>query len=70
MFNVVVGLGARKNELPFCQDKKICELGVSCPIKGVCEHVILCKVEALEVWMVVELGGVAKENHTKANARR
>ncbi len=42
----------KRNGLPFCKDKKNHELRASCPIERVCEGVILCKVEALEVWIM------------------
>jgi hypothetical protein len=39
-------------------------------MERICEEAILCKVEAFEVWIVVKLGGVAREDHTKANIKR
>jgi hypothetical protein len=36
----------------------------------VCEGDVMCKVKVFEVWIVVELGSVAKENYTKANTRK
>jgi hypothetical protein len=38
-------------------------------MERVCERVILCKVEAFQVWIVVKLAGVAKEDHTKVKLR-
>ncbi len=59
-----------RNGLPSCKNKKNHELGVGCPIERVCEGVILCKAEVLEVWIIVELGGVAREDRIEANAMR
>jgi hypothetical protein len=36
----------------------------------VCEGDVLCKVEVFEVWIVVELGGVEKEDHIEANTKK
>lgn len=39
-------------------------------MERICEGAILCKVEAFEVWIVVELGGVARVDHTEANIKK
>jgi hypothetical protein len=39
-------------------------------MERVCEEAILCKVEAFQVWIVVELGGVAKVDHIEANIKK
>jgi hypothetical protein len=39
-------------------------------MEKVCEGAILCKVETFEVWIVVELGGVAKVDHIEANIKK
>jgi len=39
-------------------------------MEKVCEGAILCKVETFEVWIVVELGGVARVDHTKIDIKK